>query len=263
MTSVNNIQISSSPFYEQGDGNSAMMQKAGAYLKELRRARDLSQNDLAEMVNVGRGTIERLEAGDDRVGVGTVLHVFRVLGASPWHFYELAVLPARTLADIRQRRGVVQGIATYIATLAERKQIPHAVLSEVTDASPTEREWLTKDVDSVSEITWLLALHYLDVPLADLTPLFQATAEHAAIGRQLAEAHGTFARYREQTHSLEHGDRQSLPSLDSVIYRLSGLLRFDYNLPTVLKHELTHIEADLKRYRSFLILAVGYIKAEP
>lgn len=264
MTSVNDIHISpSSPLYEQTEGDVVTMQKAGAYLKELRRAHNLSQSDLAEIVQVGRGTIERLEAGDDRVGIGTVLHVLKVLGASPWHFYELAIFPARTLADVRHQRTLVQGIAAYVTTLAERKQVPHTVLAEVTRTFLPEREWSTRSVDAIPDIVWLLALHYLDAPLADLTPLLQATTNQAAIGRQLANARGAFAHHLGQTHVFEHGDRQSLPSLDSVLYRLSGLLRFDYELPIVLKQELTHIEADLKRYHALLVLAIRYIKSEP
>src|SRR5689334_6498698 len=63
------------------------MQNAGVYLKDLRRARRLTQSDLAEVVEVGRGTIERLESGDDRISVGTVLQVLKILGASPCHYY--------------------------------------------------------------------------------------------------------------------------------------------------------------------------------
>src|SRR5262245_31431391 len=73
------------------------LDNAGIYLKELRRARKLSQSDLAEIVAVGRGTIERLEHGDDRVGVGTVFQVLKFLGASPWYYYDLATHPQRTL----------------------------------------------------------------------------------------------------------------------------------------------------------------------
>ena len=262
--SVNEVQISpSSPVYDRAEGDVVMMQKAGAYLKELRRANNLSQGDLAELVNVGRGTIERLEAGDDRVGIGTVLHVFKALGASPWHFYELAMLPTRTLADIRHQHAIIQGIATYVATLAECKQVPQAVWTEITRTPLPEREWSTIAIDSVPDITWLLALQYLDAPLTDLTPLLQATTNHMALGHQLADARGAFARHLGQINGLEHGDRQSLPSLDSVLYHLSSLLCFDYDLPSILKHELIHIETDLKRYHPLLVLAIRYIKAEP
>jgi transcriptional regulator with XRE-family HTH domain len=97
------------------------LEKAGIYLKELRRARRLTQSDLAEAVDVGRGTIERIESGDDRVGVGTLLQVFTALGASPWQYYELATQQARTLAEVQQQRAIVHGIAAYVGVLAERK----------------------------------------------------------------------------------------------------------------------------------------------
>src|SRR5262249_55093614 len=82
------------------EGTSLSLENAGTYLKELRRAQKLSQSDLAEVVAVGRGTIERLEHGDDRVGVGTVFQVLKSLGASPWHYYDLAIHPQRTLKEI-------------------------------------------------------------------------------------------------------------------------------------------------------------------
>jgi transcriptional regulator with XRE-family HTH domain len=71
---------------EQEPRTPTPMENAGVYLKDLRRARKLTQSDLAEAVEVGRGTIERLESGDDRIGIGTVLQVFQALGASPWHY---------------------------------------------------------------------------------------------------------------------------------------------------------------------------------
>jgi transcriptional regulator with XRE-family HTH domain len=70
------------------------MENAGIYLKDLRRTRRLTQSDLAETVDVGRGTIERLESGDDRISIGTVLQVFQTLGASPCHYYDLATAKA-------------------------------------------------------------------------------------------------------------------------------------------------------------------------
>src|SRR5215475_6776826 len=104
------------------------MQNAGIYLKDLRRARRLTQSDLAETVDVGRGTIERLESGDDRISVGTVLQVFKTLGASPCHYYELATEKARTLNEIQQQRAVLHGITAYVRALAERKQVPTTFL---------------------------------------------------------------------------------------------------------------------------------------
>ena len=111
------------------------MEKAGTYLKDLRRAQKLTQSQLAEAVEVGRGTIERLESGDDRIGVGTVLQVLKRLGASPWQYYDLAIEPARTLSEVRQQGAVIRGIAAYVRVLAERKQVPASLLDEVTRSS--------------------------------------------------------------------------------------------------------------------------------
>src|SRR5689334_15598689 len=89
--------------YEKDDQAVTPMQKAGYFLKELRRAKKLTQSKLAEAVDVGRGTIERLESGDVHVGVGTVLHVLTILGVSPWHYYELATQARRTAGEIHQQ----------------------------------------------------------------------------------------------------------------------------------------------------------------
>lgn len=263
MTSLNTRSVTTTQHPDYGEHSTTSMHKAGAFLKELRRAQKLSQSDLAGIVNVGRGTIERLEAGDDRVSIGTVLHVLHVLGASPWHFYELAMIPTRNVSEVRHQRGVREGIRAYVYTLAASKQVPIAVLAEITHAALSEGNGTFEDRQLIPDIAWLLALQYLDAPLSDLAPLFRATNDYITIGRQLAEARGAFASQLEHFLPHEHGERHNLPSLDGVLYRLSGLLRYGHDLPTIIKHELTRIEADLKRYRSLLVLAVGYIEAEP
>ena len=111
------------------------MENAGVYLKDLRRARKLTQSDLAEAVEVGRGTIERLESGDDRISIGTVLQVFQALGASPCHYYDLATAKASSLNEVYQQRAVIHGVTAYVRALAERKQVPPAVLGEVMHTS--------------------------------------------------------------------------------------------------------------------------------
>jgi len=107
------------------------LQNAGAYLKALRRTRKLSQSELAEAIDVGRGSIERLEGGDARIRIGTVLHVLTMLDASAWDYFELALYPWRTLGEVRQQRMLVQGIEAYIRGLAERKQVSPTVLAEI------------------------------------------------------------------------------------------------------------------------------------
>lgn len=264
MTSLNiRPAASTAQTTDYGERGAMLMHKAGAFLRELRRLRKLSQSNLAEAVEVGRGTIERLEAGDDRVSVGTMLRVLHELDASPWHFYELAMVPTRTLSEVRQQRDVVQGISAYVSTLAASKKIPVAVLAEVTGTWFSHVDGTSEARQLIPDIAWLLALQYLDAPLADLVPLFHATNDHVAIGRQLAEARGTFVNQMEHVQPYEHGERQNVPSLDGVLYRLSGLLRYGNDLPAVMRHELTQIEAELKRYRSKLVYAIGCIKAEP
>jgi DNA-binding XRE family transcriptional regulator len=94
--------------YEQDAETTTPMENAGQYLKDLRQAHKLTQSALAELVEVGRGTITRLESGDDRIGVGTVMHVIKTLSASPWHYYDLATQPGRTRREMRQQLAVMR-----------------------------------------------------------------------------------------------------------------------------------------------------------
>jgi transcriptional regulator with XRE-family HTH domain len=247
---------------EPAEPSPSPLEKAGVYLKDLRRARRLTQSDLAEAVEVGRGTIERIEGGDDRVGVGTVLQVLNALGGSPWHYYELATQPARTLAEVEQQRAVLHGIAAYVGALAEHKQVPAAVLDEVTRA-PFSDGGLAADADALSAYALLLALIHLDAPLADLLPIIHAARGHVALGQTLAEARGALALELQRAQQSGQAEPPRLPSLDVVVTRIAALVRHGTDLPTIVRHELSRVEADLRRYRALLARAVGDITAEP
>jgi transcriptional regulator with XRE-family HTH domain len=239
------------------------LEQAAVYLKDLRRAHKLTQSELAEAVEVGRGTIERLERGDDRISVGTVLAVLRILAASPWHYYDLAMQPTRTLDEIHHQRAVICGIAAYVRMLAERNQISLAVLDEVVGSPLASFADGAIDVDQVSPYALLLALLYLDAPLADLAPIVRAKDGHEALGQQLAEARGTFAVEMRHAQQHEQTEQHTVPALDVVVARIAAIIRYSTDLPTLLKHELSRVEADLKRYRALLARAVGDIIAEP
>jgi transcriptional regulator with XRE-family HTH domain len=239
------------------------MENAGVYLKDLRRARRLTQSDLAETVDVGRGTIERLESGDDRISIGTVLQVFQTLGASPCHYYDLATAKANSLHEVYQQRAVIHGITAYVRALAERKQVTPAVLGEVMHASFADNAYETGTTDALSVYALLLALMYLDAPVTDLAPIVRAATDHEALGSQLAEARGAFAL--EMQHAQQNGQVEpyAVPSLDVVVARITALIRYSSDLPTMVKHELSRVEADLRRYRALIARAVGNIMAEP
>ncbi len=239
------------------------MENAGVYLKDLRRARKLTQCDLAEAVEVGRGTIERLESGDDRISIGTVLQVFQALGASPCHYYDLATAKASSLNEVYQQRAVIHGVTAYVRALAERKQVPPAVLGEVMHTSFADNTHGTADTDALSVYALLLALMYLAAPLTDLAPIARAVTDHEALGRELAEARGAFAL--EMQHAQQNGQVEpyAVPSLDVVVARITALIRYSSDLPTMVKHELSRVEADLRRYRALIARAVGNIMAEP
>lgn len=56
------------------------LSRLGADLSAARRARRISQADMAERVGVGRNTIMRMEAGDHRVSIGVITAAAWVLG---------------------------------------------------------------------------------------------------------------------------------------------------------------------------------------
>ncbi len=209
------------------------MQNAGTYLKDLRRARRLTQSDLAEVIEVGRGTIERLESGDDRISVGTVLQVLKILGASPCHYYDLATEKSRSLHEVYQQRAVIDGITAYVQALAERKQVPPAVLSEVMHISFADNAQGTATTDALSVYALLLALMYLDAPITDLAPIARAATDHEALGRELAEARGAFALAMQHARQNGQVEPPAVPSLDVVVTRITALVRYSSDLPTM------------------------------
>jgi transcriptional regulator with XRE-family HTH domain len=240
------------------------LQNAGAYLKALRRTRKLSQSDLAEAIEVGRGSIERLEGGDDRIRIGTVLRVLTMLEASAWDYFELALYPWRTLSEVRQQRMLVRGIEAYIGGLAEQKQIPPAVLAEVMRTKPPE--FTNGGLDAVqftSELPLLRALIYLDAPLADLAEILGASSGHEAIGRRLAEERTAFAIRLQQANQREQTELRAVPSLDVLVGRMRAIVQNSPELSTILKHELSRMVAELERYRVYVTDAVGRLLVEP
>src|SRR5262249_11586013 len=121
----------------------------------------------------------------------------------------------------------------------------------------------TATTDALSGYALLLALLYLDAPITDLAPIARAATDHEALGRELAEARGAFAL--EMQHAQQNGQVEpyAVPSLDVVVARITALIRYSSDLPTMVKHELSRVEADLRRYRALIARAVGNIMAEP
>jgi transcriptional regulator with XRE-family HTH domain len=256
-------QSAASAASEDGAYSATPMERAGLYLKELRRARKLTQSTLAEAVGAGRGTIERLESGDDHINVGTVLRVLKALSASPWHYFELAMEPKRTLDEICHKRAIMRGIVVYIRVLAERKRVAAVALDEVTHSTLASGANSDGETDITSPYALLLALIYLDAPLADLAPIVRAAGGHEALGRQLAESRGALSVAIEQAEQHGPVEKLRIPAIDAVVTRVSTILRSGENLPGMLRHELARVEADLKRYRALALRGIGDITAEP
>lgn len=240
------------------NGAIALHASAGAYLRELRRAHHLSQGQLGELVEVGRGTVERLERGDVRVNVSTLFQILDRLGGSPQIYYTLATQPDSRLGGLRQQRGVLRGVVSYIQVLAERKRVPATTLDEIAHA-PIAR-LRAYQAEQLSPYALLLTLLFLDAPLADLDPIVRATSDHERLGRQLAEARSAFFGELERH---EPAPQHAIPSLDVVVSRITTMLQPNRDMPAMLRHELARIEADLKRFRALLSLAVGHITADP
>jgi len=121
----------------------------------------------------------------------------------------------------------------------------------------------TATTDALSVYALLLALMYLDAPITDLAPIARATTDHEALGRELAEARGAFALAMQHARQNGQVEPPAVPSLDVVVTRITALVRYSSDLPTLVKHELSRVEADLRRYRALLSLAVSHITADP
>ncbi len=238
------------------------MEHAGEYIHALRRARKLTQQDLAEAVAVGRGTIERLEKGDDGVGIGTVLQVLHMLGASPSYYDGLATAKVRSLDELETRRAIITGLTVYVQTLAQIKQIPSATLRTLMPRTWANTDWSATDADMFFLYDLLLACIALDVPLIDLATIIQAPTDHAALGRQLAEERGTLERELQHVHYDGLSKMSSLPAMDALIRRITALMRMHTNLPTIVMLELVRVDIDLRRYRALLVLAMHHVQTD-
>lgn len=214
---------------EEGGYTATPMEQAGRYLKELRQTHKLTQSALAEAVAVGRGMIERLESGDDRISVGTVLHVLKVLGASPcYYYYDLATQPTKTLGEIYAQRAIVRGIVTYVRVLAERKHVGLSALDDFAYSPLMFGADGTGDIDAISTYALLLALIYLEAPLADLAP---SSMRRATTNRLVASSRSSGAPSPGSSTRFKYTNSPSdivfLPSMQHCIAcrRFCGIVR--------------------------------------
>jgi DNA-binding XRE family transcriptional regulator len=224
---------------------------AGAYLKELRKKCRLSQIKLGEAVDNSRSTIERLEKGEPNIGIGTVLRVIKIVNASPQHYYDLAMQPSLTREEVRRQQAILNGIQTYVCVLCEQKQVGIDVLAAVMRIPPTmASKWMANPSSQLPELALLLALVYLDVPLADLADVVHATSNHETLGRRLAEDRGAYIVQMEQNEQWAPASKWSIPALEIILRRLRVLLRNSQEQSPVLRHELSRIIDDLDHYHT-------------
>jgi transcriptional regulator with XRE-family HTH domain len=228
--------------------------QAGAYLKHLRESRALSTEALAEEVGVKRGTVERLEKGDDSVAIGTVTQVFEVVGASPGSYHLLATDPSASLTDVLHRHEIALGIASYLVALASYQRIPLETLADLMHApigSLHSVESNARPSTRLPDLSLLLGLLALDVPLTDVQAIVEADLEHDRIGRQMASQRASVAASTLAEPAVT-GPPHSYPLIDSALRRLSLLQRNGQELPAVLRHELARAIRDLEQFQILL-----------
>src|SRR5262245_15572046 len=212
---------------------------AGRYLKELRKQRKLSQAKLGDAVDVSRSTILRLEAGDTTISIGIVLRTIEKLDASPRHYYDLAVDLLTSWEEVQRRQAILDGIQAYVRVLCERKQIGVDVLADAmrTPAALVSR-WRNDPTVQLSELALLIALVYLDVPLADIADIIRATTNHETLRRQRAEERSAYVAQIQQTTYARSRSSWSVPALEAIVRRLSVLVRNSQELSPVFRYEL-------------------------
>ncbi|MDO5330930.1 MAG: helix-turn-helix domain-containing protein [Bacillota bacterium] len=80
------LDLSSEGIYEKGEktskGYSAAVLDIANYLKEVRKANGLSQNDLSHLSGVSQSTIARIEQGDIDPSLGTIERLLSPFGLS-------------------------------------------------------------------------------------------------------------------------------------------------------------------------------------
>ena len=69
-------------------------------LRALRKAKSLSQAQLADMVGLNQGYISKLEKGDSNVTLDVIRSIARSLHVEPWQLFGTTSLQDRALAAI-------------------------------------------------------------------------------------------------------------------------------------------------------------------
>lgn len=69
-------------------------------LRTLRKAKRLSQSDLADMVNVTQSFISKIEKGDGNPSLDVIEAIARALGVTPIALFELPEFHARVLSAL-------------------------------------------------------------------------------------------------------------------------------------------------------------------
>nr|PZN21295.1 MAG: hypothetical protein DIU80_19225 [Chloroflexota bacterium] len=228
--------------------------QAGAYLKSLRYKADYSTEALGEAVGVKRGTIERLEKGDDSVAIRTVTRVLSLLGASPWSYHRLATDPHLSLDVVLQHHAIARSITTYLITLATQRGIPLEMLAELMRIPLQTLSRIAGEEGHggmLPDLALLLGLIALDGALTDVETIAQAERDHDAIARQLATQRAVYMA-ADQTDSALPRQMHSYPLIDSALRHLSLIQRNSQDLPAMLRQELSRAIRDLEQFQILL-----------
>jgi transcriptional regulator with XRE-family HTH domain len=227
--------------------------ESGAYLRMLRDRNQLSRDQLAEAVGVKRGTIERLEKGDPTVAVGTVMQVITILGASPWHYHLLSTKQRVLRIDALQRDAIIAGIATYLIALAHHHEIALATIAEVMGTTVESIKQASVGASMLPDLAILLGLIAVNVPLADITPIVQATHSHQQLGRQLADDRAALVLQTSAIPPATQEMGRGYPILETILRRLAVI---QSNSEPVLRLEVAAVIADIEKLRTVLIILV-------
>jgi transcriptional regulator with XRE-family HTH domain len=206
-----------------------------AYLRELRKRRKLSQEQLGSRIGVSRNTVGRMEAGDEHTDLTTVMRALAVLRASPWSFCELVVNADLALDQVIRRQNIFDGLTTYIDGIAALrttliKVLPQAHRNLLTDLGLTET---LESNSGVSELSLLLTLILLDVPREDVIAIVMAPDNHVALGRELAGRRVTFSAQLHTASGVSARDQHQLPLLASAVRRLQSIEQRTKELPHI------------------------------
>ena len=160
-----------------------LLQRFGATLRQYRKQRRLSQQELAASTGIRRAYISDIELGKRNISVLTLLHITHVLRIpSSWLLAGLdthADLPPPVMGDPLLSRGVRDAGVTHDATLLpllgatirqyrQQRGLFQAALATMTDLTPTYIGEIERGKRNLSVLSLLRIAEALELSVAHL-----------------------------------------------------------------------------------------------